>query len=66
MKLENGMLVAYPVRGPRSELRATDDTHFYLKDDEDFEIRFELDDSGVPKSMHLHNSAGDRIAVRIP
>ncbi|KAA2240576.1 serine hydrolase [Chitinophaga agrisoli] len=66
MKLENGTLVAYPNNGPRSELMAADATHFFLKDDQDYEIGFDLDESGVPKSMQLRNSIGPRTAVRVP
>lgn len=41
IKLEAGALVAYPKQGPRAEMSATDATHFFLKEQENFEITFE-------------------------
>lgn len=41
IKLEADVLVAYPKQGPRAEMSATDATHFFLKEQEKFEITFE-------------------------
>lgn len=45
MKIENGGLVAYPRNGPRSELAALDETHFYITNETDFYVNFQEDGS---------------------
>jgi CubicO group peptidase (beta-lactamase class C family) len=56
--LENGRLIARPHNGPPSELLALDDTHFFLANEHEFRISFELDETGKVVRMMV-NPAGD-------
>ncbi|RFZ92901.1 class A beta-lactamase-related serine hydrolase [Mucilaginibacter conchicola] len=51
IKLENGELIAYPYQGPRSALVATDDSHFFIKDQQGAEIGFTKDSTGKVRAM---------------
>ena len=64
LKLENGRLMGYPERGPSSELKSMTPTHFFLKENEDFEIDFITDNSGAI-SMQLNNNGQSRTAYKI-
>jgi len=58
MKIEGGLLAAYPEKGPRSELRALDEQHFYLSNEEDFRIDFVVNKTGAVQEMVIRN--GDK------
>jgi len=62
IKLENGRLVSYPYHGPRAEMLASDETHFYLKEEEGFEMVFEKDSTGKVTRMVLKNNGTTRVA----
>jgi len=55
VKLENGELAAYPERGPRSVLSALDEQHFFLSNEDDFRVDFEVDGKGEVKAMVINN-----------
>lgn len=61
IKIEEGALVAYPNRGPRSVLLSIDETHFYLQGEEEFELTFT--DGG--KKLVLDNNGRIKTAVKI-
>ncbi len=65
IKLEGGVLVSYPVQGPRTELSAIDATHFFLKEQEDFEVVFEKESSGQSYQMILNFNGKARVGKKI-
>jgi len=52
-KLENNILVAYPVNGPRSVLAASDETHFFDIEQEAVELSFDKDETGKFNKLNL-------------
>lgn len=65
LKLENGRLMARPERGPVSELLALDDTNFFLSNEHEFSIRFELDQQGKVRQMLLNPGGDEKPAPKI-
>lgn len=65
IKLEDGALVAYPVKGPRSVLCPSDTSHFFIKGDEDFETQFITDSTGKVVSFVIDHDGDVRTAVRL-
>lgn len=64
MKIENGELVAYPSRGPRSVLWAIDETHFFISNDKDFKVSFIIENGKVISSVLVNNGL-TRVAARL-
>lgn len=60
IRLEDGKLIAAPNRGPQSVLCAVDETHFFLKGEEDFEVIFV-----AGEKMILNNNGKTGIALKI-
>jgi phage pi2 protein 07 len=65
VKLENGGLVAYPFHGPKSEMAASDQTHFFDKSEEEIEIFFEKDEKGQIARMVINMHGTIRAATKI-
>lgn len=62
VKVENGTLVVYPFHGPRSQMAASDETHFFIEDQQDFEVEFKKDASGKVTQMLMTNNGNTRAA----
>ncbi|MDF2190452.1 serine hydrolase [Paraflavitalea sp. CAU 1676] len=65
LALEHGRLIARPERGPASELLALDNTHFFLSNEHEFRIRFELDAQGKVVQMMLNPKGTEKPALKI-
>ncbi|WP_259016903.1 serine hydrolase domain-containing protein [Emticicia fluvialis] len=52
-RIENGILIAYPVNGPRSVLAAVDETNFFDIEQEAVEISFAKDETGKYNKLKL-------------
>jgi CubicO group peptidase (beta-lactamase class C family) len=65
VKLEKGNLVTYPVNGPKSELSATDNSHFFVNEQEEFEISFEKDEKGTVTGLTIHINNTTRVGKKI-
>lgn len=63
--LENGELVAYPERGPRSTLCAISPLCFFLKDDIDFETCFVTDGTGKGVQMTIDQRGRKGVLKRV-
>lgn len=59
--LEDGALIARPENGPVSVMVPEDETHFFLREDEDFEVTFLIDGNGRVTGQRIRN--GDRTGV---
>ncbi|RFS14128.1 serine hydrolase [Emticicia sp. C21] len=64
-KIEDNRLVAYPFRGPRSILAATDESHFFDIEQEQIEISFEKDETGNYNKLILDFSGNKRTGIRV-
>ncbi|GAB3507739.1 serine hydrolase domain-containing protein [Emticicia fontis] len=63
-KIENNQLVAYPFRGPRSVLAASDETHFFDIEQEEIVLYFEKDETGNFNKLILDFGGMKRTALR--
>lgn len=64
LKLENGQLVAYPDKGPRSPMSAADNTHFFLDNEAGFDIEFVTDNNGNATAMRITRNGETRVAPK--
>lgn len=62
VKLEKGALVAYPFKGPKSELAPSDESHFFDKEQEGIEIYFEKTRTGEVDKMVINMNGNVKIA----
>ena len=65
IKIEQGNLVSYPENGPRSEMLALSDGHFFLSEEEEFEVKFEKDNTGKVSKLVLNFSGKVREGKKI-
>jgi CubicO group peptidase (beta-lactamase class C family) len=63
--VENGRLLASPHNGPRSVLCALDETHFFLKTEDEFKISFEKDTTGKVDKLLLDQNGRRGVAKKI-
>lgn len=63
--LESGRLMARPHKGPPSELLALDDTHFFLSNEHEFKIYFEMDEKGQVVRMMINPDGTPKPANKI-
>ncbi|AXY72505.1 DUF3471 domain-containing protein [Paraflavitalea soli] len=63
--LESGRLMARPHNGPPSELLALDDSHFFLSNEHEFKIYFEMDEKGQVLRMMINPNGDPRPANKI-
>lgn len=64
VKVEDGQLIVYPAKGPRSVLVAEDETHFFDQLQESIRIWFEKDSSGSVDRMLIKMNGNTRIGKR--
>lgn len=65
IKIEGGILVSYPHQGPRAELSALDTTHFYLKEQEDFEVSFERENASRLYQMRMNFNGKVSVGIKV-
>lgn len=63
--LEKGRLMARPHNGPPSELLPLDETHFFLSNEHEFRISFEMDEAGKVVRMMINPNGEAKPALKI-
>jgi len=65
MVVESGRLMARPHNGPPSELLALDDSHFFLSNEHEFRIYFEMDEKGQVLRMMINPNGTPKPANKV-
>jgi len=65
MTVENGVLIARPHQGPTAVMVAMDERRFYIENDNEVEIAFDLDASQKVKGVEIFQNGTKRYAKKI-